>query len=328
MASKKPLKEEETISKSSPASDLLKNEQNLYVFDEKYNDSYFKSHPWRADDLHFKKVFISSLAAMKIVDHAIRGGNKEICGYLMGFARDGIFYVLDAFEMPIIGTGARVEVAGQMGEKAQEASAEYMELMSKLGREHPYIGWYHSHPGFGCWLSGIDVTTERQLEMGYQTFFALVVDPYRTKSNKKIEFGCFRCYQKEETNRLQQTFDSIPLKRAEEFGIHQSKYYRIPHEFFQSNFESQIIKLIYKNYWMETLCANALLVNDEFYKEKLNDVKSNLEAYNLEKKSRELKNKNHIEIHQKKIDDISNLNTLMTVNYQNELVKGLIFKDK
>ena len=22
------------------------------------------------------------------------------------------------------------------------------------------MGWYHSHPGYGCWLSGIDCTTQ------------------------------------------------------------------------------------------------------------------------------------------------------------------------
>ena len=23
------------------------------------------------------------------------------------------------------------------------------------------VGWYHSHPGYGCWLSGIDVSTQK-----------------------------------------------------------------------------------------------------------------------------------------------------------------------
>lgn len=28
------------------------------------------------------------------------------------------------------------------------------------GREENLVGWYHSHPGYGCWLSGIDVGTQ------------------------------------------------------------------------------------------------------------------------------------------------------------------------
>lgn len=27
------------------------------------------------------------------------------------------------------------------------------------------VGWYHSHPGFGCWLSGVDVNTQ---QVGHQ----------------------------------------------------------------------------------------------------------------------------------------------------------------
>jgi proteasome lid subunit RPN8/RPN11 len=25
------------------------------------------------------------------------------------------------------------------------------------------VGWYHSHPGFGCWLSGVDINTQQVL---------------------------------------------------------------------------------------------------------------------------------------------------------------------
>jgi hypothetical protein len=56
---------------------------------------------------------------MKITDHDIRGGNFEIAGYLMGFAKDGVFFVLDAVELPIVGLDNRVEIAGEMDEKQQ-----------------------------------------------------------------------------------------------------------------------------------------------------------------------------------------------------------------
>lgn len=26
------------------------------------------------------------------------------------------------------------------------------------------VGWYHSHPGFGCWLSGVDMNTQTSFE--------------------------------------------------------------------------------------------------------------------------------------------------------------------
>lgn len=306
--------------------DIISSEQKIYEYDEKYQDAYLKKRPWEKDDLHFKKVFISTLAAMKITDHAIRGGRFEIAGYLMGFAKEGVFYVLDAVELPIVGTDSRVEIAGEMGEKANAYLMDYLDLMEKVGRGHKYIGWYHSHPGFGTWLSGIDCNTQKYMQMINKTWFALVVDPYRTKSNRKIDFGCFRMYTSEKTARALQEFDSIPLNRAEEFGIHQKKYYRMPHIFFQSKFESNIVNLIYKNYWVDSLCSNALLVNEDFYQEKVEDVSAKLAIYNVKEKSSEINNKKQNEVHQKKLEDVANLNNLAVVNYQNELVKGMIFK--
>ena len=107
-------KNTETI--SAAEREIISSEQKIYEYDEKYQEKYLKARPWEKDDLHFKKVYIITIAAMKITDHAIRGGKFVIAGYLMGFARDGVFYVLDAVELPIIGSDSRVEIAGEMGE--------------------------------------------------------------------------------------------------------------------------------------------------------------------------------------------------------------------
>jgi len=37
------------------------------------------------------------------------------------------------------------------------------------------IGWYHSHPGYGCWLSGIDVSTQMLNQQFQEPFVAVVV---------------------------------------------------------------------------------------------------------------------------------------------------------
>jgi COP9 signalosome complex subunit 5 len=36
-----------------------------------------------------------------------------------------------------------------------------------VGRLENIVGWYHSHPGYGCWLSGIDCATQ-MLNQQYQ----------------------------------------------------------------------------------------------------------------------------------------------------------------
>jgi hypothetical protein len=72
------------------------------------------------------------MAVIKIVDHAIRGRDKEICGYMNGFAKNGVYYVLDVCEIPIVGTDSRVEIAGQMGDKAHEYTMSMLELQKEV----------------------------------------------------------------------------------------------------------------------------------------------------------------------------------------------------
>ncbi len=44
-----------------------------------------------------------------------------------------------------------------------------------MGRLENAIGWYHSHPGYGCWLSGIDVSTQMVNQQYQEPFVAIVV---------------------------------------------------------------------------------------------------------------------------------------------------------
>jgi COP9 signalosome complex subunit 5 len=45
----------------------------------------------------------------------------------------------------------------------------------QAGRLEHAIGWYHSHPGYGCWLSGIDVDTQMNNQKYQDPFVAVVV---------------------------------------------------------------------------------------------------------------------------------------------------------
>jgi 26S proteasome regulatory subunit N11 len=42
------------------------------------------------------------------------------------------------------------------------------------------VGWYHSHPGFGCWLSGVDINTQQSFEALSERAVAVVVDPIQS----------------------------------------------------------------------------------------------------------------------------------------------------
>jgi len=47
--------------------------------------------------------------------------------------------------------------------------------MMQVGRLENAVGWYHSHPGYGCWLSGIDVGTQMLNQQFQEPFVAIVV---------------------------------------------------------------------------------------------------------------------------------------------------------
>lgn len=66
--------------------------------------------------------------------------------------------------------------------------------IKQVGRLENVLGWYHSHPGYGCWLSGIDVSTQMLNQQYQEPFVAVVIDPNRTMSAGKVEIGAFRTY--------------------------------------------------------------------------------------------------------------------------------------
>ena len=48
-------------------------------------------------------------------------------------------------------------------------------LFCQVGKPENVLGWYHSHPGYGCWLSGIDVSTQMTNQQFQDPFLAIVV---------------------------------------------------------------------------------------------------------------------------------------------------------
>ena len=50
-------------------------------------------------------------------------------------------------------------------------------MLRQTGRPEMVVGWYHSHPGFGCWLSGVDMNTQQSFEALSDRAVAVVVDP-------------------------------------------------------------------------------------------------------------------------------------------------------
>ncbi|PHJ17174.1 mov34 mpn pad-1 family protein [Cystoisospora suis] len=137
------------------------------------------------------------------------------------------------------------------------------------------VGWYHSHPGYRCWLSGIDVQTQRLHQRGQDPFLAVVVDPTRTAATGQVDIGAFRCYPEghiasspraveEETGRpattpeayslsekkadSQRPPSSLPSHKVADFGVHWREYYKLDVKVVASSLDTLLL---------ERLCADA-----------------------------------------------------------------------
>lgn len=62
--------------------------------------------------------------------------------------------------------------------------AKMIDMLKQTGRPEMVVGWYHSHPGFGCWLSATDVNTQQSFEALAERAVAVVVDPVQSVKGK------------------------------------------------------------------------------------------------------------------------------------------------
>lgn len=143
----------------------------LYKYDEEAHRNLLTEKPWEKDPHYFKDIKISALALLKMVIHARSGGNIEIMGLLLGKVDGQTMIVMDSFALPVEGTETRVNAQVQ----AYEYMVTYTAMAKQVGRLENVIGWYHSHPGYGCWLSGIDVSTQMLNQQFQEPWVAIVV---------------------------------------------------------------------------------------------------------------------------------------------------------
>merc|ERR1711962_924403 len=64
--------------------------------------------------------------------------------------------------------------------------AKMLDMLKQTGRPEMVVGWYHSHPGFGCWLSGVDINTQQSFEALSERAVAVVVDPIQSVKGKVV----------------------------------------------------------------------------------------------------------------------------------------------
>ena len=116
------------------------------------------------DERH-RKIFLNRAHLREITKHASSEMSREIGGMLVGWSNAGFTKITRTIPARGVGTADSFTFS-------PEAIAE---IVSQL-RGSAIVGWYHSHPGQGIFLSGTDVKTHQAHFSGPGTV-ALVVDP-------------------------------------------------------------------------------------------------------------------------------------------------------
>lgn len=195
-------------------------------------------------------VYISSLALLKMLKHGRAGVPMEVMGLMLGeIVDDYTVRVIDVFAMPQSGTGVSVEAVDPVFQTKMH------DMLKQTRRPEMVVGWYHSHPGFGCWLSGVDVNTQRAFEALNPRAVAVVVDPIQSVKGKVV-IDAFRLINPQALlsgREPRQTTSNLghlhkPSIQALIHGLNRS-YYSMPISYRKNELEQKMLLTLHKKSW-------------------------------------------------------------------------------
>ncbi|KAI5187417.1 26S proteasome regulatory subunit N11 [Nematocida homosporus] len=199
-------------------------------------------------------IQISSLALIKMLKHGRAGVPMEVMGLMLGeFVDDYTIKVSDVFAMPQSGTGVSVEAVDPVFQ------TKMMDMLKITGRGESVVGWYHSHPGFGCWLSSVDMNTQSGFEQLSKRAVAVVIDPIQSVKGKVV-IDAFRLIsmQKSITGvEARQVTSNIgylnkPTLVSMLHGLNRH-YYSLNIQYKKSELEENMLMSLHKKTWADCL---------------------------------------------------------------------------
>jgi len=199
-------------------------------------------------------VYISSMALLKMLKHGRAGVPMEVMGLMLGeFVDEYTVKCVDVFAMPQSGTGVSVEAVDPVFQ------TKMLDMLKQTGRPEMVVGWYHSHPGFGCWLSGVDINTQQSFEALNQRAVAVVIDPIQSVKGKVV-IDCFRSINPQLImlgQEPRQTTSNLghlhkPSIQALIHGLNRH-YYSIALSYRKNELEQQMLMNLHKKNWTDGL---------------------------------------------------------------------------
>jgi len=228
-----------------------------------------------------EQIYISSLSLLKMLKHAKAGVPFEVMGLMVGEIHDDYsITVVDVFSMPQTGSTVSVEAVDP------EYQLQFMDMMKQVGQEKNCVGWYHSHPGFGPWLSGTDIETQKSQEQLNGRSVAVVVDPIQSVKGKVV-MDAFRNIDQQIAMmgiEPRQTTSNIgflnrPSRVAIEHGLNRY-YYSIVINCRKNEFEQKMLLNLNKENWSGSLRLKQYSDQHDVNLEQLMKMSKLTEEYN------------------------------------------------
>jgi 26S proteasome regulatory subunit N11 len=189
-----------------------------------------------------------------MLKHGRAGVPMEVMGLMLGeFVDDYTVRVIDVFAMPQSGTGVSVEAVDPVFQM------KMLDMLKQTGRPEMVVGWYHSHPGFGCWLSGVDINTQQSFEALSSRAVAVVVDPIQSVKGKVV-IDAFRLINPQAVmlgQEPRQTTSNIghlhkPSIQALIHGLNRH-YYSMPINYRKNELEQKMLMTLHQKSWIDGL---------------------------------------------------------------------------
>jgi len=228
-----------------------------------------------------EQVYISSLALLKMLKHGKAGIPLEVMGLMLGdYVDDYTVKCIDVFAMPQSGTETTIEAIDEAFQ------AKMVEMLRQTGRNEIVVGWYHSHPGFGCFLSSVDVQTQKNFEQLNARFVAVVVDPVQSVRGKVV-IDAFRSYggnilnigdtdQRQTTSNLGNISKTKPTSLKD---LARSSYYSLLINYRKNDLETKMLLNLHKSKWDEGFKARNVTIHNQDNLKRLEDINKLSEKY-------------------------------------------------
>ncbi|VDN19343.1 unnamed protein product [Gongylonema pulchrum] len=217
-------------------------------------------------------VYISALALIKMLKHCRTGVPLEVMGLILGeIVDDYTVNVVDAFAMPHTGlpgeaikSSFRPAVSSAVWDPDFEK--KMLDLLEQTERPEVAIGWYHSHPGFGCSPSKTDTDLQNDFEENIsERAFAAIVDPLQSVKGK-VMIEAFRTVRLELEDSLVPGVGDLEIRQTTS-NLGQMKrinrnalpcglnilLYKIRVEFKMHELEQKMLLSLNRHTWIDSL---------------------------------------------------------------------------